>query len=165
MHGRGDDPDVRINQAIVDALKRAHKSLAALSASPLSDLADLQNAEAPPTQYERRVGRLALLSPIPQRRILAGRHLPGLPCARCFKPNCRSPGPTKRRGWRISSNSISTSPSRWLPDYVFGQIKFPASADLIPCSCDLCERLFKGIVGVLRYVTSVRSRNYAPEKN
>lgn len=63
---------------LVSGLRRAHAHLLALNASPLTPLADLQDAAAPPTQYERQLSRLAFLAPDIQRQILTGEQRPGL---------------------------------------------------------------------------------------
>ena len=78
IHGAHDDARSKVNPALVDALKRAHRALTGLRASPLSNAVDLHNAEAPATQYERQLSRLAFLSPHLQRRILSGRQPVGL---------------------------------------------------------------------------------------
>lgn len=66
------------NPTIVAALKRAHRDLAALNASPLTTGDLIVEAQAPPTQHERQIGRLAFLAPEVQQALLQGRHHPGL---------------------------------------------------------------------------------------
>jgi hypothetical protein len=78
VHGDGGEVRPRVNAGIVEALKRAHRELVKLNSSPLGDLAVLHQALAPATQYERQLCRLALLSPVLQRRILSGRQPAGL---------------------------------------------------------------------------------------
>lgn len=63
----------RVDPKLVGALKRAHRGLAESGASPLSAAVDQHTAQAPQTQYERKLSRLAFLSPALQRRILSGR--------------------------------------------------------------------------------------------
>ena len=73
MIGGDGGPRPKVDRRLVEALKRAHKVLAASGASPLSSAADRHNAQAPATQYERKLSRLVFLSPTLQRRILSGR--------------------------------------------------------------------------------------------
>ncbi len=66
------------NPGIVSAMKRAHRDLASLNASPLTPAEQLVLAQAPATQHDRQVGRLAFLSPEIQQALLEGRHHPCL---------------------------------------------------------------------------------------
>lgn len=56
---------------VSDVARRAHDDLIVLKASP-QQLDDVGEAEAPPTQHERLIARLAFLSPDLQRRLLEG---------------------------------------------------------------------------------------------
>lgn len=62
----------KINPGMVQALKRAHRDLADLHASPFTGPEELVNAVAPATQHDRQVAKLALMSPALQRQILSG---------------------------------------------------------------------------------------------
>jgi site-specific DNA recombinase len=70
LHG-AEDRRRKINQALVRSLRRAHDDLRVLNASPL-DVHLHQRAEAPATQHDRLLCRLAFLSPTLQRRLLSG---------------------------------------------------------------------------------------------
>lgn len=78
LHGSAAGELPKIHAPLVEALKRAHRDLEALQASPLTEASDLHGAAAPETQYERQLSRLAFLSPDLQRRILAGLQPAGL---------------------------------------------------------------------------------------
>jgi len=68
----------RIDPVLISGLKRAHATLAELSASPQSPPGDLVNARGPSSSYLTKLYRLALLAPDIQRAILAGQQPRGL---------------------------------------------------------------------------------------
>jgi DNA invertase Pin-like site-specific DNA recombinase len=68
----------RRSDGLRQALRRAHRDLADLNASPLQSPEILAGATAPATMYERQLARLAMLSPDIQGRIMTGDHAPEL---------------------------------------------------------------------------------------
>ena len=72
------DDQPKVDPKLVNALKRAHRDLSDASASPLCAPSELHGAQAPATHYERKLCRLAFLSPAIQRRILSGRQPAGI---------------------------------------------------------------------------------------
>jgi hypothetical protein len=80
LHG-AEDRERAVNRALVKSLRRAHDDLVVLNASPLN--IDVHSyAEAPATQHDRLVARLAFLNPELQRRLLAGELPPGITAKR-----------------------------------------------------------------------------------
>lgn len=80
LHG-AEDRKRAVNRALVKSLRRAHDDLASLNASPLN-IEMHPYAEAPTTQHDRLVARLAFLKPEIQRRLLAGELPPGITAKR-----------------------------------------------------------------------------------
>ena len=68
----------QVNAVLVDALKRSHRLLETLQASPLGDLSDSVGAAAPDHFHARRLAALGFLAPDIQGAIIAGRQPPGL---------------------------------------------------------------------------------------
>ena len=66
------------DSALVTALWRAHRELAANHCGPLTADADLAQATSPVDSYRRRLGALAFLAPDIQRALLDGRQPAGL---------------------------------------------------------------------------------------
>jgi hypothetical protein len=62
-----------VNAAMVQGLKRSHRILAQLKASPLGDQNDLAQANAPVDFRARQVASIGFLAPDIQRAILEGR--------------------------------------------------------------------------------------------
>ena len=85
LRGAEQEGPRQINRALVKALRRAHADLLALKASPLVAPEDLVEAATPETAHQRQIVRLALMSPVLQRRIMAGDHPRGLALRQLLK--------------------------------------------------------------------------------
>ncbi|MEO6340995.1 MAG: recombinase family protein [Caulobacteraceae bacterium] len=62
-----------VSKVLMEGLKRSHRLLAALRASPLGDADDMRTASAPTNFHDRRMAALGFLAPEIQQSILDGR--------------------------------------------------------------------------------------------
>ncbi|HYG26073.1 MAG TPA: recombinase family protein, partial [Caulobacteraceae bacterium] len=78
LHADSDRSSRKPDRALIKALRRAHREMAAAGVSLLSSKPSWEQLRGIDDPYLRKLSRLAFLSPSIQRAIMEGRHPPGL---------------------------------------------------------------------------------------